>query len=229
MMSKINNHKLYINNWKVSLVFRILLVATAMYGVLATVNMMGNRVFESLSYYTIQSNVIVLVFFVFLIIQTWRHRNQTSRPHYPTAKGAVMLCITLTFLGYHFLLSPTLFSMGSISYAVSPANIAVHYIVPILTISDWLLFDPKGSFKKLDPLKWTAIPLAYLVFALVRANFATFTVSQSHYPYFFIDIDQFGVGQVAINLLLISVVYIALGYLVYLIDHGLLRLATLKR
>jgi hypothetical protein len=136
------------------------------------------------------------------------------------------MCITLTLLIFHFLLRPTLFSMSDgASYVSSPANIIVHYVVPLMVLTDWLLFDRKGMFKKTDPLVWTIIPWAYFAFSLVRAQFAAFSNSDSRYPYFFIDIDKYGVGQVALNVLLIAVSYVTLGYILYLIDLGLSKIS----
>jgi hypothetical protein len=98
-----------------------------------------------------------------------------------------------------------------------------------MTLLDWLLFDKKGQFRRLDPVKWLLIPLAYLIFALVRAQFATFANTGSHYPYFFIDIDQYGVGQVALNCFLIGLGLLALGYVIYLVDLGLSKIPLAKK
>jgi hypothetical protein len=216
-------------HWQLATGFRLLLVGICTTGIILNFSLAGwgSGALELLSYYTIQSNILVWLFFVGLIAYTWRHKGQTPvAPSYHTVKGAVMVCVTLTFLVYHFVLSPTMFSMEARSYAISPANLLVHYVVPLMAIADWLLFDKKGSFKKLDPLKWAAIPLVYLAFALVRAQFASFSISGSRYPYFFIDIDRYGVGPVVLNALGVTIGYLALGYLVYLIDLAWAKLAT---
>jgi hypothetical protein len=179
-----------------------------------------------LSYYTVQSNIIVLLFFVGLTIYTLLHHNKPLPPTCYTVKGSVMTCIILTLLIFHFVLRPTLFSMAAgAEYANSLPNILVHYAVPLMTLADWLLFDRKGSFKKLDPLIWTIIPWAYLAFSLIRAQFTTYLSSGSRYPYFFIDIDQYGVGQVIINILIVAVGYVTLGYIIYFIDFGLSKIS----
>jgi hypothetical protein len=86
-----------------------------------------------------------------------------------------------------------------------------------MTLADWLLFDKKGRLKKLDPVKWLLIPLAYFAFAMVRAQFSTFA-ADNRYPYFFIDIDKYGVGQVALNVLVVGAGFAVLGYVIYFVD-----------
>jgi hypothetical protein len=206
--------------------YRAILVAACLCGLTMTFGMSrSGGVWDMLSYYTVQSNIIVLLFFVGLVIYNLKHRGEELPPNYYTIKGAVITCITLTLLIFHFVLRPMLFSMAAdAEYATSLPNVLVHYVVPLMTIVDWLLFDRKGAFRKLDPLFWTIIPWAYLGFSLIRAQFATFAATGSRYPYFFIDIDKYGVGGVAINVLCIAVGYVALGYVIYFVDRGLAKI-----
>jgi hypothetical protein len=215
---------------RVALGFRVLLVGVCLAGVIFNFNMVGwGGALDLLSYYTLQSNIIVLLFFAGVVVYMLKHQNQTPVSPYFTIKGAVTICITLTFLVYHFILRPTLFSMTANTYGLSPANLVAHYVVPLMVIADWLLFDQKRSFKVSDPLKWTVIPLAYLVFALVRAQFVTSSLSGSRYPYFFIDLDKYSVLTVATNVIMIAFGYIALGYVIYLIDLALAKIAVVFR
>jgi hypothetical protein len=222
----------YINNWKLSVVFRFLIAALAAVGVTLNLVMMRDLA-EGLSYYTLQSNIIALVYFAFLAARTLGKRSVELTPGGRTVKGMIMLCVFLTFLIFHFVLRPTLFTMGadsgSGSYVFSPGNILVHYVTPLLAVADWLLFDQKGRFRKFDPLIWTAIPWAYLAFAMIRAQFAAFSISGSRYPYFFIDPDQIGPRQVFLNVLLICAGYVILGYLIYAIDRGLSKVNLRRR
>jgi hypothetical protein len=211
---------MYIKNRKFATIYRLILIILGVYGLY--LNFTGGRIdaVSLLSFYTIQSNIVVLIFFAWLVVRSWRRRDdQTPSLWYYTVKGGVTVCIALTFIVFHFVLRPTLFAMGG--YVSSGANILVHYVVPLMTIGDWLLFDRKGGFRRLDPLKWLVIPLAYFIFALVRAPFGSLAGMNSRYPYFFIDIDKYGVGQVALNVALFAVGFAALGYLLYLIDRGL--------
>jgi len=89
---------------------------------------------------------------------------------------------------------------------------------------DYLLFTPKGSFKSFDPLTWTLIPIAYLIFAVVRAEisplmFSGFGGTSSRYPYPFMDFDLLGTGKGILIIIVMSVIYIAMGYLLYVLDR----------
>lgn len=102
----------------------------------------------------------------------------------------------------HFLLGAR-FSMGS---SMGISMLLVHYVVPIMTISDWLLFDKKGSMKKTSPLIWAIGPLAYFAYIMVAAQMG------GRYPYPFIDVDMLGWSRVLVNGAGLTVFFIALGY-----------------
>jgi hypothetical protein len=217
-----------IKNLTIASVFRIALIGIGIYGVWLNAISFGSDILSLLAYFTIQSNILVIAFFAWLLFYTLVTRElDTPRPFY-TVKGAVTVAITLTFLVFHFMLLPNASSMGSDDFIASPANMILHYVVPIMTIVDWLLFDKKGNYKKLDPIKWLLIPLTYLIFALVRAQFIPSSTPR-RYPYFFIDIDQLGIPQVALNVLLIAIGLIILGYIFYALDWFLRRIGSSRR
>ena len=60
----------------------------------------------------------------------------------PRLKGTITMSITVTFLIYHFLLSG-----GYENRADIIRSTILHYIVPIMTIADYILFDKKGIYK----------------------------------------------------------------------------------
>ncbi|MCH5190696.1 MAG: Pr6Pr family membrane protein [Oscillospiraceae bacterium] len=166
-------------------------------------------------YYTIISNVICFLYFSYLLVA----RPKSERP---VVKGAITMCIALTGIVYHLLLSGAMESSGYTGAALTVANQILHTVVPLMVFFDYLFFTPKGSFKSLDPLMWTLIPIAYLIFAMVRAEVssATFTGfgKPSRYPYPFMDVDAIGAGKVALIIFIITVAYIAMGYLFYVAD-----------
>lgn len=219
-----------IRNRALALAFRLILVAGCLCG-LYLISGLSKGAFSPLllSYYTIQSNLLVLALFVVLAIRTWRDlRNagvsgtSTCSPH---VKGAVMLTITVTLLVYHFMLVPTMFTMHPEYRPFTLQDVLVHYFTPLMALCDWLLFDPKGRFRWFDPLLWLSLPFAYLIFAFVRAQLLSEPFpGGSRYPYFFMDVDQLGWG-VAPWLLGLSVGLLALGYLIYGVDRGLGALA----
>ncbi|MDR1079309.1 MAG: Pr6Pr family membrane protein [Propionibacteriaceae bacterium] len=225
-----------IENRLVSAVYRVVLVGVCLTGLILNFqNVHLGAAVQLLTYYTIQSNILALVFFVILLVAAARRRGRAAQDPFPSAKGAVTLAITITFLVFHFLLRPVLFSMSSdpaadqpgsapASYAMSMANLLVHYVTPLMVLGDWLLFSPKGVWNKLAPIKWLIVPLAYFGFALIGAQLSLFP-GASRYPYFFIDFDLYGAAQVWRNVLFIAIGFAALGYLMWGIDRALSKLS----
>ncbi|MEN6419125.1 MAG: Pr6Pr family membrane protein, partial [Clostridiaceae bacterium] len=126
-------------------------------------------------------------------------------------KGVAMMGITVTWLVAHFMLGS--FTMGP-SLRVSIR--LVHYVVPILTILDWLLFDKKGQIKLTAPLLWTVFPLGY--FAAIM-GLAFFGKGVPFYPYPFMNVEKQGLTRVLITVAVMLAFFIALGYLFILVDR----------
>ncbi len=219
---------MHIRNCVLALAFRLILIVGCLYG-LFLVTGLSTGAFNPtlLAYYTIQSNLVVLVLFAVLAIRT-AHDCRTAGVRgastlSPRIKGTVTLAITVTLLVYHFMLVPTMFTMYPNYSPFTLQDVLVHYFTPLMALGDWLLFDPKGRYRWADPLLWLSLPLAYLVFALVRAQFISVPgPTGSRYPYFFMDIDKLGWGVVP-WLVGLSVGLLALGYLLYGLDRLLGR------
>ena len=176
---------------------------------------------ETIYYFTYQSNILVIIYFFLDIINIIK-KNETF---YPRLKGAVTMSITVTFLIYHFLLSPTAEKYEGLEYI---RNIILHYIVPIMTILDYIIFDKKGIYKIIDPLLWLLIPFLYFAFILIRARLGEPFFFFFYYPYFFVDIDKYGLKIVLRNVFFITIFFTILGYIEYFIDRLLKRLSKNK-
>ena len=167
---------------------------------------------ETAYYFTYQSNILVIVYFILDIFNIIKKKET----FYPRFKGAVTMSITVTFLVYHFLLSPTSGKLEGIDYI---RNIILHYIVPIMTIFDYIIFDKKGIYKIIDPILWLIIPILYFVFVLIRARVGSPFSDGSYYPYFFVDIDKYGLKTVLRNIFFIALFFVFLGYIGYFVDR----------
>ena len=96
----------------------------------------------------------------------------------------------------------------------------LHYVVPIATFLDWILFDEKGKTDKIMPLFATLFPIIYVVVSMIAAQFMT---GDNKYTYPFLNVDMLGAGMVALNILLLAAAFIAVGYLGVWVDHRLTR------
>lgn len=212
---------MYIHNGRFKQLYRLFFLFVCEAGIiLQYAGMAGKGDLRMLTaYYTVLSNILCFIYFAVLVIAQRKKENALIR-------GAVTMCITVTGLVYHFMLGGfmgTAAGAGVPVTALSVSNILVHYVVPILVILDYFLFVPKGQYKSLYPLAWLVLPYAYFAFSMVRAEVSTRTFTgfgaTSRYPYPFLDVDLYGWDKVLLIVLAVTVAFIALGYIVYVLDR----------
>ncbi len=202
------------NNRKASLVFRTVLVTISFIGIFINSRILdGTFNTELFVYYTHLSNILCLVVMSIVLVDNFK---KVETPGYNEVivkvKGATTMAILVTGVVYHLLLGdpsePDFFTLE---------NIIVHYIVPFMFVLDWILFDKKKSFSLIDPLTWTAIPITYLVYALIRGAIVG-PNADLQYAYFFIDVNEYGYGGVFLWAIGLTVAFLLVGYLMWFID-----------
>lgn len=213
-----------IKNRLLSLIFRILFLFICGLGLYLNSGIPNGTIDTyMLVFYTIQSNALCFIFFALL---TFKNISDLKRKgihgttrFYPHFKGAVTMSIAITFIIYHFVIMPEFVSVVSNYDPFILDNLTVHYFVPLLAILDWLLFDIKLSFRWFDPILWLLLPISYLIFILTRAQLGgIIAVVKSYYPYFFVDVNLIGWTNMLLNVGGMLLGFLALGYIIYLID-----------
>lgn len=133
-----------------------------------------------------------------------------------------MMGLTVTCLVAYFLLEGGL-REGDGSYSAD--LLALHSIVPLGSVLDWLLRDEKGAVGAAEPLEWTVFPLAYFAYTLFSVNVLGVRMGgvKSRYPYPFIDVDKLGVKRVASTVAALLAAFVTLGYGFVGIDSLLAR------
>ncbi|CAH0183569.1 Pr6Pr family membrane protein [Microbacterium foliorum] len=209
--------------------YRLIALAIIVTGVIRHSDVLtGTPNATTLLFYTMVSNLLCLVWVALLVVRTARDLRRagtsgTSTPS-PRASGAVMMAITVTMLIYLVVLVPARFADGD-SDIFSLTDNLIHIITPLLVIVDWLIFVPKGEFRWIDPLLWTLIPYAYLVWAFAYGALGgEFTPGQK-YPYPFMDVDVLGVGGVTQWIVALTLALIVVGLVFVVIDRTLAALA----
>lgn len=210
-----------IKNKNISILYKIIIVIIGGYGLYINFwKANGKFDVELVYYFTDQSNILVFVYFILDIIFIIK----SGKTLLPRFKGIVIMAITVTFLIYNFLLRPHNFVMGGyMSKYYYIENTILHCSIPIMTIFDWILFDKKGVYHIIDPLLWLIMPLVYFIFTVVRARVGQRFSDGSRYPYFFIDVDKYGLVGVLRNVILLTIFFLIFGYAVYLVDKFLSR------
>lgn len=196
---------------KISLIIRILVLAlsitaftitftqwaAAISGGTPAIEVIGN----SISFYTIQSNILVLAWVAIAIPLMWKKENKFF---HSILHGGVNVYITITLVIFAILLSPLYKPTDPLEIT---NNILFHYLIPSLFIFDWFVtnFDRKYDWKY--AIYWLIYPICYLVYTLIRGN------DTGTYPYPFLNLNVLGVGGLAISVVTLAGIYILLGVL----------------
>jgi hypothetical protein len=145
-----------------------------------------------LIYYTLQSNLLVLLVTLLTLVLSAKDMDSGSprqRRWLHVLRFATAPAITLTFLVFWTLLS----RIVGADYLLSPNNLCVHTLVPLMYVLDFFLFDRETVISRPQVLWSAAMPVYYMVFAVARAEIIQEKLyTGSRYPYFFIDLDTYG-------------------------------------
>lgn len=199
-------------------VFRVLTALLAAAGV--TLYLLLGSPPRVLSYFTIQSSVLLAVVSLLSARRAW-----TARRPLPSAlTGATLLYVVITALVYHLLLANTAspFSMtgaGAPTGWAAVANQLLHTAAPAAAVLDWLLLTAPGHLHLRQAATWLLYPLAYLGFSLARAEFLL-PGTPARYLYPFLDVESHGYKSVLANALLLGLSFYALALLLVALDHA---------
>ncbi|EGO9003104.1 hypothetical protein D2A91_14165, partial [Enterococcus faecalis] len=116
-----------------------------------------------------------------------------------------------------FILVPVALKIyGNITLLFLPNNFFVHGLIPLLVFIDWLIFDPKGIYRRYDSWKWALTPLVYTLLIYIRAYFGKPIFQGSQFPYPFYDPKAMhGWLHVYVLLGLILLIYLIMGKILY--------------
>lgn len=154
------------------------------------------RMANFFSYFTIQSNLIVLAAAIALTLAADR-----DGPFWRVVHLDALICITVTCLVDVTVLRPQQHLAGWSNVA----DLGLHVITPTLLVAGWLLFGPRPRFGW-DTLAWSLVfPVAWLVYTLLRGPVVTW------YPYPFIDVITHGYPRVTVNVAVVALLLIGLG------------------
>ena len=129
-------------------------------------------------------------------------------------RAGVAVAITLVFIVYRTVLAGLWQPEGLFLLC----DILLHYVTPPLFVLWWLIAGADGGTRWRDISWWMTYPLAYLACVLIRAPFA------GEVPYPFLDVAKNGAASVAVSALAITALFVGLGVLAVLADHGVGRL-----
>ena len=216
---------MYIRNKTASAIWKFVLVAVATYGLLDGSGVLAGAYQEAFPHmFTNVSNMFAWGYFLVAAIRLAMGRDQ-DKTFAPQVKYTAIISLFVTALIAHFMLFDAMFKDGQLVWHL----VALHYVVPIMALLDWLLFDEKGKMPVWGPFAWLSLVVVYLVVVMVCAgplgmNMGGGTTADiSPYPYTFLDPAISGVGGVAAFIAAMFVAFIVLGYVIFGIDKLLGR------
>lgn len=184
------------------------LIAFALVGQTALTLSENRSVVNLLSYFTIQSNILILVAAVVVTLQPDREGNGWA-----ILRLAGLVGITVTGIVY----STVLAGMTSFTGIEWWYDRIFHYAVPVGAVLGFFLFVPRTRFAKGD-LVFVAWPVVWLAYTLIRGavSHPRFLIEKGTYadvPYDFLDADTYGAGRVTVNALAVTLLIVGLAAL----------------
>lgn len=155
------------------------------------------RALNIFAFFTVLSNVIVGVTAMLLAVN-----SQRSSTIFAVFRLIGLVAITVTFIVFHVVLSRLL----DLDTWAEVANQLLHTVVPILAVSGWCLFGPRGLTSARVARLTVIFPILYMTFTLIRGPLAS-----DFYPYPFANVKMLGYLKVCINGVWIGLLFLAIA------------------
>lgn len=208
-----------IKDKKVSIIYKFVLCIIGIISLIMTTGILdGNFNIKVFTMFTTLSNVFCILYFTIDIIYLLKnYKKKKVYDIWPVIKYMATISVVLTFIVALVILK---MSVSFDSY-LNASFLGVHYIIPIMALLDWILFDKKGRIKKTDPFIWLVFPALYFIVAELDAVFGNGfgVMANSRYPYYFMDVEQSGIFKVLTNCFVMGIGCLIMGYVLYLIDR----------
>lgn len=215
-----------------SIVWKVVLLACGTYGLLDGAGILAGAYEPNFPHmFTNVSNLFAWAYFLLAVVWLVRNREDDATTFAPVAKYTATISLLVTMLIAHFMLFDAMFKDGQLVLHL----VALHYVVPIMTLLDWVLFDEKGKMPVWGPFAWMSLVVGYLAVVMIGAGPLGLylgggtTGDVTRYPYTFLDPGIAGVGGVAAFCGVMLVAFVVLGYVLFGIDRLLGRKASGSR
>ena len=140
----------------------------------------SGTVVNTLSYFTVQSNLIGAA----VLLLAAAHWRRAPSPLLDWLRGGAVVYLLVTMVVYNVLLSDG----GPMTWS----NAVVHVLFPIYLVIDWLVDPPRSRVGWGRALLWLAYPTLYIGYTFVRG------AAVGWYPYPFFDLGAHSAATVAI-------------------------------
>jgi hypothetical protein len=166
-------------------------------------------VINTLSYFTILTNLIVAIVSTAAALHSPTSNAPDSFLSRTSTFSAVAVYIFIVGLTYSLLLR-SIWDPTGLSLVL---DVALHDITPILYVLFWFFFVPKGTLRWSDPVYWLIYPVLYVLYCLIRGAITGL------YPYYFVDVTLLGYPKALLNTALLLVSFWIVALIVVAIDR----------
>lgn len=166
------------------------------------------RVFNSLNYFTIMSNILVGVI-SFLYARTPERRTQLR----DIVQLSALVCICVTGIIYHLLLAGEIDVTG----LAVVTDFVFHTLIPLAYVAIWFFILPHGRATSPVFVRALLIPIGWAAYALVRGAII------HYYPYPFMDVNYLGYVTALLNMAVITIFFLILFAFAYFLDKKALH------
>ena len=156
----------------------------------STITSVFEIIFGSYRYFTMQTNLFVVLWLTFALI--WRNDPENLSKIMGIIKGGITLYITVTFIVFAVVLSPYYQPTGIEAFL----NLMTHYLLPLAFIGDWILTENNDYEWRFIPF-WFVYPILYLCFAVING------LTTGNYLYPFLDLGGLGETVFIVNVIVL--------------------------
>ena len=187
----------------VAIVMQLVVTATTTGGFFPT---NPQRTLNVFAYFTVLSNLLVGVTTARLA-----SRLEVGSLFDRALRLAALVGIAVTGVVYHTVLR----QLADLQGAAAFADLLLHTVSPVMCVAGWLLLGPRGGADRRAAAWAVLFPVLWLAFTLVRGSIVGF------WPYPFVNVDELGLGRVAVNCLVIAGLFTALVFAAGALDRFL--------
>jgi len=186
------------------------------FGVLAVISILinlymtitsGKSIITFLSFFTIQSNMLVAFYMLWSSYLDLKGKNSKYED---LVRGGVTIYISITGFVFFIMLKDIIDPQGIRFYT----NIIEHYIIPSSMIVCSVVWGNSKTLKFNYIVYWCIYPFSYFVYTLIRGRFIRV------YPYPFIDVSKLGYINALRNSFIVFIVFIIFSAVVILINQS---------
>ena len=166
-------------------------------------------------HFTNLSNYLCIGIMFVELIETIKKKEDSYTTKIPLLKFIGLTAILLTFFIFNFMLAGE--REPELNFYIN--SVLFHLILPIMYLIDWILFYEHKKVKWYYPLVSVSFPVIYATFIFIRAWILDFNPEAPYiYPYFFLNLEELGIGGVIKWIIILSLVFIVIGYVIFGLD-----------